>query len=414
MPIGRYHAPPEARRHRSSPALGPAAILILITGWAPGTSLAETLSWRLQVESGSEYDSNSHRRYSNDDNFDADPSPLARARARLQLGWKPADSHRVNLWTLAGATFYGAEDARTENALLSAADLRYRWLLPARQLTLSARVSHHDMFAYSYDYTDANDCATAVNIPRFFTSNIGELAMTIRGPDDHSLTLTGGAQRFLYKACSQFDWTGERYGLRYQTTTWRGDPDEDLDAASIDLRVEYELQNRAYSGELLVNNCPPGTELESTCLGTVGMARADLYHAISAEVIYTGDRIYSARYELGITDSNSFARSLIRQRIELGVTTELFYKIFLSAKAAVQLDIYPDSLIVAPDQVTGIEDPTIDEENRNSLSVHLSRDLGDTWTLEGRYALYSNEFAGIGQDYQRQVVYLGAIYRYQP
>ena len=374
---------------------------------------SDTLSWRLQVESGGEYDSNSHRRYDATPE-DADPSPLARVGSRLQLGWRPDDNHMLNLWGLAGATLYSEPDASTENALLSAADARYQWRLPGRDLVLGARASHHDIYAYAYRYTDDRDCSTAFDIPRFFTSHVGDLSATVRGPGEHQLTLTAGLQRFVYKACSQFDWRGERYGVRYQTTTWRGDPDEDLDAASIDVRVDYGLQNRHYQGELLVNTCPPDAALDASCLGPVGLPRADLYHALSAEVIYTGDRIYSARYELGITDSNSFARSLVRQRLELGITAELFFKVFLTAKAAIQLDIYPDSLIVAPDQVTGVEDPTIDEENRNSLSLHLSRDITKSLTLEGRYALYSNEFVGIGQQYRRQVVYLGAVYRYRP
>lgn len=415
MPIGRFNDHSRAKCDR-----GKLLFICLLCGaatlWsrpAAGQSKPKPLSFRLQVETGAEYDNNTHRRYRGA-LFSADPSPLARTGARLQLGWRAHKNHRVNVWGLAGATLYATEGASTENALLTAADVRYLWRIPTRQLTLSARVNHHDVLAYSYQYTDDNDCATAVNIPRFFTSDTGEVGATIRGPGEHRLTLTAGVQRFVYKACSQFDWRGERYGLRYQTTTWRGDPDEDLDAASIDIRVDYGLQNRQYSGQLLVNTCAPDADVDASCIGTIGQARTDLYHAIAGELIYTGDRIYSARYELGITDSNSFARSLIRQRLELGVTTELLYKFFLTAKAAVQLDIYPDSLIVAPDQVTGIEDPTIDEENRNSLSLHLARDVTDSWTLEARYALYSNEFAGIGQEYQRQVVYLGAVYRYRP
>ena len=375
---------------------------------------AERLDWRLQLESGAQYDSNSHRRYEAEPDAGAiDPSPLLRAGARLQLNYRAAENHRVDVWAMALGTAYSAADARTENALISTADARYQWFLPARQLTLSARASHYDALAYSYDYAPIFDCSAAIDIPRFFASHTGEVALGIRGPDEHRLRISAGLQRFRYKACSQFHWVGERYGMHYQTTLWRGDPDEDLDAASIDIRADYQISRRGFEGELLVDVCPPDSMLAPSCLGTVGLRRADLAHTLSAELVYTGARIYSIRYELGAIDSNSFGRSLARQRLELGLTTELWRQIFLTAKAAIQLDIYPDSLLLDPNQM-GVEDPTIDEQNHNSLSLHLARDLSKNWAVEGRYALYSNEFASGGLRYRRQVVYLGAVYRYAP
>ncbi len=129
-------------------------------------------------------------------------------------------------------------------------------------------------------------------------------------------------------------------------------------------------------------------------------------------MVYTGRRIYSARYELTVNDSNSFGETLVRQRLRLGFTTELVRELYLTAEATALVHIYLDPLLIARDE-QALTFVSIDEENRNSLSLHLSRALSRTWALEGRYAIYSNEFTNQELTFRRQTVYLGVVYRYE-
>jgi hypothetical protein len=372
----------------------------------PGRALADDLTWSLRLEGGSELDTNVHR--FEDTGPDIESAPVFRGGARLQMAWRPRRGHRAAMTGFGGAKLYGTDSAQDENVAIVAGDGRYEWSVPERSAVLGARASYYDTLGYQIA-----DRVPEVE-PRHFSMAGAELALTVLGPEQHRLVMTGGYRRFRYKPSAYFHWSGDVYGLRYQTTTWRGDPDADLDAAAIDVTFSYELERRNYQGEALTNICTADEEPRPRCVSPlVGTSRADLHHAGAAEVSYTGDRIYSARYELGVTDSNSFGQSLVRQRLELGVTTELFAEIFLTAKAAVQLDIFLDSLLLARD-INAEDFTTIDDENRNSLSIHLARDISKAWTLEGRYALFTNEFATQESTFRRQVFYVGVVYQYQP
>ena len=146
---------------------------------------------------------------------------------------------------------------------------------------------------------------------------------------------------------------------------------------------------------------------------STNLDRADLHHSLAAELIYTGRRIYSGRYELEVNDSNSYGESLVRHRLKLGFTTELWREIFLTAEGSILFNQYLDPLLLAHDEQARTF-LSIDEENRNSLSVHLSRAIGGGFSVEARYAIYSNEFTNQELSFRRQTVYAGAVYHYDP
>lgn len=374
----------------------------------PAHVAADELRWNLKLEGGSEYDTNVHRLEvaADDEEGGIVASPLLRGGARLRLDWRPGKRQRAALLAFTGAKLYDTS-GQDENVAILTGEGRYEWSLPRQSAIVAGRAGYYDTIHY--------DVAGRMPLiePRHFSMAGGELALTVLGPDDHRLVLGAGYRRFRYKPSASFHWQGDHYGLLYRTTTWRGNPDEDLDAASIDLILSYEIEQRGYEGEAFTNVCSDEDEPRPECFSPMGIARTDLHHAGAAEIVYTSDRIYSARYEIDVTDSNSFGQSLVRQRLEIGFTTEIPARVFLTAKAAVQLDIFLDSLLLARD-VTAQDFTTIDDENRNSLSIHLARDLTDAWSIEGRYALFSNEFATRELSFRRQVFYVGAVYEYQP
>jgi hypothetical protein len=135
--------------------------------------------------------------------------------------------------------------------------------------------------------------------------------------------------------------------------------------------------------------------------------RVDLFHAAAAVVTYTSERLLSARYELQLNDSNSYGQSLLRHRVEVGLTTETWADIFLTAKVVVHVNRSLDSILLSGDIGTFL---TIEDESRNGLILHLTRELTPAWTIEARVAFYANAFAESDVDYRRNTFYLGGVW----
>jgi hypothetical protein len=165
---------------------------------------------------------------------------------------------------------------------------------------------------------------------------------------------------------------------------------------------------RDYGGRALANLCRDDEPIAPACLLVTEMTRSDLFHDLGAEVAYTGAFIASLRYGLHLDDSNSFGQSLVRHRVELSGTIELFLDVFLNAKVVLIVNRFLDALLLAGDVGTFI---TIEDEARNGLILHATRDLGPRLTLEARYAFYTNPFAQAVLDYRRHTLYLGLVIR---
>ena len=377
--------------------------------WPSGEVAASPppLQWRLMLESGAEYDSNVHRvEQVEDENSDVDASPLMRAGARLRLSWRRGERQRLVIDGWGGGKLFADDAATNENIAIIDTRAGYEWGIKSRGAVVALRGDYYDTF--SPDTGAVSDYLVLRN----FASANGELALTVVGPGSNSLTVHGGYRDFRYKPDEDFDWRGEHYGLDFRTTIWRGDPESELDT-SIDVNMRYRLTRRSYQGLAYRNKCADDDDIGIDCLvPTLALGRADLHHQAAAAVAYTGERIWSAGYQLFVNDSNSFGQSYLRHRFGVGVTTESWAGIFVTARAAVQLITFIDPLLLLrSDQAEVI---SIDDENRNSLSLHLSRDVDESWSVEGRYVLYTNEFASQEFVYRRQTAYLGLVYNFAP
>jgi hypothetical protein len=379
-----------------------AATLLVLFGSASAAS-AEDSSWRLKVEGGTEYDTNVFRFEAGEESgAPIEEAAVFRFGAKLRLAKKldKRSSFRGSLLT--NLKVVGEENAASENVGVTSGDASLAHVLSGRDVMLSANVSLYNAF----DYDGGRDNG------RNFGYGAGEAAVTMLGPNDHRLTVSAGYRLFDFKPNRDFDWQGDTYGLSYRKTWWLGDSEnsDENELSSIEAVVGYRLERRGFEGPARTNTCGAGEPLQATCsIGTL-MDRSDLFHTGSVEVSYTGERIYSGRYEFQINDSNSFGESLVRQRIELGITSELFAEVYLTAKAAILYNIFLDSLLVTPDEFNSQTFVSIDDENRNSLSLHLTRKLRDKLAVEARYAIFSNEFADSELTFRRQTAYLGLTY----
>jgi len=381
------------------------AASVVLLGLGAGGARAEP-DWNLQLEGGSEYDSNIHRIEVRDgEDAEVEAAPLARVGARHRVAWRRVKNERLALSSYGGLKLFTTESGQSENVGIVSADGSYEWNLRGRGALLGLHGNYYDAIPFElYD-------ASASYRGRNFRTASGEGSTTLVADGGHRVSARVGYRTFEYKPDPLFDWAGDHYAVFYQTTFWRGDPDQDPDATSLDLNAGYQIERRGYDSSARTSSCADEDAADPLCSAGTRLARADLNHSLAAELVYTGERLYSVRYELQVNDSNSHGESLVRQRIRGGITTELWSRLYLTAEATILVNVYLDPLLLPRDeQATTFV--SIEDENRNALSLHLSRPLDEHWAAEARYAVYSNEFTNDELSFRRQTAYLGAVYRY--
>jgi hypothetical protein len=359
----------------------------VVLGALVATAAHADPEWTLQLEAGSELDTNVHRTAT--DTAPALTAVDGRIGARLGLRARPGADGVLGLQAVAAAKAFVGADASTEDVAMVAADARYD--LALGDLAPGLRLSY-------YDADDEGGSGLAVR------TNDAAAALTLR-TDGPILGASAGYRYFAYKPDASFDFRGGHIGvtaaqrLRPGDATWR-----------LDATLAYSAGLRGYDAPALANVCAPSTQVTPSCLVATGFARSDLFHDAAIEVVYTGGVILGARYGLQLNDSNSFGQSLVRHRLELSVTADLVLGLVLTAKGVLQLDQYLDALLLGGDVGTFV---SVEDEARNGVILHLTRELDDAWLVEARYAFYANAFASQAVAYQRQTAYLGVVYAWR-
>jgi hypothetical protein len=352
-------------------------VFFLATALASRVALAD--DWKLELEAGSGYDSNCHRQ----SGPGAEGALLGQAGARFAGGTHAGDTFRFSGAGLALGRGYAGDDPGSENVLVLQGDVRADAVLG--ELAPGIRASYFDAIG-SYDTMLA------------FRTGEADAELTLRH-GGHRVEAFGGWRFFHYKPHPELDFAGARIGLQYGYTF----PGEEEVWA---FRAGYSLNHRAYSTMSMANICAPGEPLLPGCLVPTGDDRVDLFHDASLELSYTGAVLASARYHLMVNDSSSFAQSLIRHRLELAATFETWLEVVLTVKVLLQVNGYPDGLILEGDLGTFT---TIEDETRNALIFHLTREITKGWMVEARYAFYFSPFAPAVSSYTRHALYVGAV-----
>jgi len=138
------------------------------------------------------------------------------------------------------------------------------------------------------------------------------------------------------------------------------------------------------------------------------LRRRDRYQRGGLEVTWTGEVVATGSYQVMVVDSNSYGQSLIRQRITAAATMEVMGALFVSATATLQIDQYPEGIPV--DDLLHQELTSLEDENRSSLQVLLTRALSAAWSLEARGAIW-RDFGTSSPWFHRELVYAGVLYQ---
>ena len=357
------------------------AVLLVATAAA-----ADETDYVLKLEAGSEIDSNVHRA---PEGSGVVTAPDARIGMRLDASGRAGERGRYAFDAVGAVKGFAGSDASSEDIGVISADGRFEWI--AGTFIPGLRASYYDAFGEQDNALALRTAETA--------GSLGLAAGDLR------LVAKAGWRFFAYKPDGAFDFDGPTAGLSI------GQRFHSEDAArQLAVGVAYAAGVRRYSSAALANFCPLGTPVAPSCLAVTALRRSDLFHDLATEITYTGDFIVGLRLGLQVNDSNSFAQSLIRGRGELSGTVLLPEDFAVTAKVVLQFDSYIDGLLLGGDLGTFT---TIEDEARNAVILHVTRELTDAWTLEARFAAYWSPFAAQPVAYSRQTFYLGLVYAFE-
>lgn len=352
-------------------------------------------AWTGQAEAGGEVDSNVRRvEVGPGSDTGVQAAALARLGARLtgagHTGW--------GAWTIAGGGQLRAIAAPgVAGESLAALALQARWEvgIPHRPARVFARVDGYDVVALG-DGVGA----------RAFATRAGELGVVARD-GERRVTVAVGARDFTYKPDADFDWRGPSIALRLDAPIWHGPGDDS--PPTIDLAADYRFERRRFHGLAFANGCAPATAPMPSCYLPTSSGRDDLHHQARVTLTYTGERVWSIGYELAVDDSTSYGQSVARHRALASVTARLPARLVASASAILEIDHYPAALVVARG-VASQAFSSIDDDNRSTVSVLVSRPIAGRWSAEARYQYWTDAFAADAYAFRRQLAYGGLVW----
>jgi hypothetical protein len=372
------------------------AALMVVSGFLGAARIAGADPWTLTMESGAEADSNVERVETG--------SSLATKRIAAPVGRAGARvDHKAHLLgggyalTLSGlARMVASSQTKPENVMLYAGEARWLRAIKSRPLALGVGLLAADALAI-----------TGGIGARTFRNLGADGLLALGGDDDRRLTLAVGGRNFSYKPDHMFDWHGPTASARLDVVLWQASGK----TRSLELATTLGFEQRTYASNAATDVCPPAAQPTFDCNVKTTLLRRDRHQRASLELDWVGDVVATIGYQLTVVDSNSYGQSLVRHRITSSATAELADKLFATATATLQIDQYPDGVVVQKD-IQHQEFTNLEDENRSSLQVRIARELSGTWLLEARGAIW-RDFGHTGTaSFRRELIYAGVVYSY--
>jgi len=357
--------------------------------------------YQLRAEVGAEYDSNAHRVEQIANTTVPPPAPVGSLLQRVVLSAQLADQvaprHAIAWSATAAAKIFDAPAARSENVAIAQSSLMWRTALGARAW-LSPSGAYYEAFQSWAPPGDPE------GERRDFRSLAPALELRAAVTDAIEVSFAGGYRWLVYKPDRDFDFHGATTGasLRWAHAVEGG--------ADWEARAIAALELRNFAGPAHVGNCPPSS---LPCPGTD--MRADQFTVAGIDVTRTGRLLLGAGYAFQHNGSNSYGETVIRHVATARVAAALPVGLYLAARADLLFAFYRDAVPVAqatePTQmVAGKPYATIEDENRSSVRLDLSHDIGERLRALLRYTFYANELSNSSGTYRRHTLLLSLTY----
>jgi hypothetical protein len=211
------------------------------------------------------------------------------------------------------------------------------------------------------------------------------------------LTVGGGYRWFTFKPDDNFSFAGP---TAFVTARQIIPGNLDRGEADWEWTAGASLEWRGFDGLACAS-------ADCTAASSFGSRRLDRFWVGHVELVRTTAFLLAAGAALHLNQSNSYGEGLIRGVFHARMVVPLPWALSLSSRADLVATHYWNSLLLAQaDPNAGAPLVSIEDENRSTLRIELSRPLGQGCELGARYVIYSS-FPGSGSvDYRRQTALL--------
>jgi hypothetical protein len=376
-------------------------IPVVLLGWRSDVARAQESSeappddehYQLRAELGVEYDSNAHRvEQVGDSSAGVIGSFLERFVASGQGTGQVADRNAIAWSATAAGKIFDAPAARSENVAIAQSSLVWRTALGPRTWLAPSGTYYEAFQSWAPHYDPAGE-------RRDFRSLAPTLELRTSLTDSVELGATAGYRWLLFKPDRDFDFNGPTAGVNLR---WLHDADS---GADWEARAGAALEHRGFAGPALT---PCSDSLP--CPGSA--MRTDQFLMAQADVTRTGRVLLAAGYAFHYNDSNSFGETVTRHIAIARVAGALPLGLYLAARADLLFAFYRDEVPVAS-MTGGKPFVNIEDENRSSVRVDLSRDIGDNLRGLLRYTFYANELGNSAGTYRRHTLLLSLAFVFE-
>jgi hypothetical protein len=365
---------------------------------ATDNGASDTKRYTLRAELGVEYDTNAHRTeiVAGGDNPPLVASALERLVLAGTLSDVIADGQIITLGATAAGKIYDAPAAADEDVAIAQSSLAWAKALSSRA-TLTLAGAYYEAFqAQPQNVLEASEQRDFRSLAP--TAQLG----WILAPG-FDLSLSGGYRWFVFKPDRDDDFNAPTAAAELR---WTRPADEEADWEA-SLGAAYE--HRAFGGPALVIDCPPIVLKGLACSGPD--QRHDQFLMTHVDLQRTGHVLIGAGYAFHYNLSNSYGETVMRHFLTARFAAPLPGGLTLAARGELIFAHYtqgvPIGTVAVGNSFSSVE--SIEDENRSSVRVDLSRDLTDRLRLVARYTFYVNELGNPSISYMRQTILLSIM-----
>ena len=380
-------------------ALSLLAMMGMVHGTARGQTdgAPDTERYSLRAEVGLEYDTNAHR---TEIVAGANNPPLvASALQRLVLAGTLsdliADGQLLTLGATAAGKIYDATAASDEDVAIAQSSIAWAKALgPRATLTLSG--GYYEAFqAPAKSLVDASE-------RRDFRSLASTVQLGWIAAEHFDLSVIAGYRSFLFKPDRDDDFNAPTVAAELR---WVRQTDDDADwEASTGATYEH----RTFGGPALTTNCPTALNVPPGLACSGPDLRRDDFLMSHLDFQRVGRVLWGAGFAFQYNRSNSYGQTVMRQIVTARFAAPLPHGLALAARGELLFGHYtepqPIGATPAGNSFSSIE--AIEDENRSSVRVDLSHELGDQLRFIVRYTFYANELGNASISYRRQTLLL--------
>jgi hypothetical protein len=354
---------------------------------------SDTERYTLRAELGFEYDTNAHHTEIVAGAIDNPPivaSPLERFVLAGTLSDVVTDGQTITLGATAAGKIFDAAAARDENVAIAQSSLAWQAALGATT-TLTFAGAYYEAFQGApANLVDASERRNFRSLAPTLQLGWGVTART-------DLMVIGGYRTFVFKPDRDDDFNAPTAALELR---WTRQPAEGEADWEVSAGAGYE--HRAFGGPALMVGCA-GLPPQVACAGPD--LRVDDFLLAHLDLTRVGRVLVGVGYAFHDNSSNSYGDSVLRHFITAKFAAGLPGGLTVAARGELLLAHYPQpppigEQLSAGNTFSSIE--AIEDENRSSVRVDLSRDLGDRLRMIARYTFYANELASASPIYYRR------------